>query len=874
MATRSRAAPSARLLGACLLTAVAWWTAFYAFSVAQWWIPAAPALGIAMVVGFGLVGLLALREAPLGRLGLAKPRTRDLLCVGLLLPTYPLGVALEGWMRARLLAPPSSGFESSNDILVAGLSSAPITTLLAFLVLLPAMQEWFFRGVLLHGLVGRMGALKGLLVTSALSAVAFAGGLPTREGIAVASAAFCWSLLLGVVVLATRSLAAAVLLRAGLIAQWIASTASAGDPAGVAQGRPLTLLLCGASVAAGLFLLRRWALRSAAGAGAQAHPEQPQSAGDPGGARQRRIRFPGVGVGVATGLLVAECEVIVHTMLDSFGGAGIWRELATSFGIYLPVGVALDILVQLLPPHRITKRPLVRAVPLVALALLVELRLGMVSATAFTVVPLAVIWAWACHVPWARPLAGAAALYAFAVALPPRAVSSSPPAASAARAGAPSFVVVVLDTVRRDHCSVYGYPRPTTPALDALARRGVRFDRAYSTSCWSVESHGSLFSGLLPHSHGATFEHMRLDDAVPTLASVLAAHGYQTAGFSANPYVTTTTGMARGFASFVDLWRPFVTSRAMVGTLLRARLGSTPNDKGGAAAVTEVRQWLGRRDTTRPYFLFVNLMEAHSPYQDSPHYRKFTDAKLSAGELEAIGREAHDAQWRGTPVAQSNLAATVDLLDGAITSADAYLGAILDAVGDAPYVVVLSDHGELAGEHGLYGHMTGLYEPLIRVPMLAAGPGLRHGMVIDEPVSTLDILPTLLSLAAVPAPKNEGLDLAPALLGSGPRPPADRPMVAEHYRSQAASRWRRSPEEMAPLVARKMAVVSQGRKRVVAEDGSDLGYDLVADPDENRPGPGTATGLAAIAPPNPAIAGKVELDPAQIEALKSLGYVR
>jgi arylsulfatase A-like enzyme len=852
----------ARPLGACLITAVAWWTGHYVLAAVSPEGAHGPlAIGVASLAGFGLVGLVAARGVLSGRQIVGRLRVLDLAPVVLLLPAYPLGAALQH-LAGGAVRP--TAFEAPGEVLVAAVAAAPLSALVAFLVVLPAIQEWFFRGLLLPGLVRRLGGWRGLLLVSALSAAVLAGGHPwAREWVAVAASAFFWSLLLGGVRLTTGSLAAAVLLRAGLAAQWtIAHVLLRGAGSG-----GLLLLPCAASVAAGLWLLFR---RVPAGADAHADAEP----AGPASATPRRLGFPTVGIALGAGLLVAECVVVLRGVLESFAGTGIWKELSLSLAAYVVAGATVDLLLQLGLPRRLGRSPFVRATPILVIAFFAERSFGAWGVVAFGVVPAAAAFAWAAHVRWARPLAAAMALLALLCALPARSWSPPPATRVAAPAGAPSFVVVVLDTVRRDHCSLYGYRRRTTPFLETLARRGVRFDRAYSASCWSVESHASLFTGVLPHNHGATFEHMRLDERFPTLASVLEARGWDTAAFSANPYVTAGTGMARGFSVFHDLWRPFVMRRGLVAMQVGARLRRSPSDKGGAAVVAEVRRWLARRDVARPYLLFVNFMEAHSPYQDAPRYRAFADAALSPSDLERIGRESHEAQWLGTRVPDGDRATTFDLLDGATASADAYLGEILAAVGDGPNVVVLSDHGDLVGEHDLYGHMTGLYEPLIRVPLVMAGPGLGRGTSVAAPVSTLDVMPTLLALAGVPAPKTDGMDLLPALRG-GPLP-AERPMVAEHYRNPALVLWERNrpAEELTRLRARKMAVVLAARKRVVAEDGSDAGYDLGADPGELHPVPGASTGLAAAVPPVPGPAGTVEMDKAQIEMLRSLGYVK
>jgi arylsulfatase A-like enzyme len=171
--------------------------------------------------------------------------------------------------------------------------------------------------------------------------------------------------------------------------------------------------------------------------------------------------------------------------------------------------------------------------------------------------------------------------------------------------------------------------------------------------------------------------------------------------------------------------------------------------------------------------------------------------------------------------------------------------------------------------------MTGLYEPLIRIPMVMAGPGIPSGKVVRGLASIVDIMPTILTMAGVERPATDGIDLGPVIAGEISL--QDRLVTAEHYRTERATQlWAqyRSPEEMRSIQARRAAVVGAGRKRVVAQDGTDLGYDLLADPMEQRPFAGIDTGHQASVPAPPEIdAGPIELDPAQIEALRSLGYV-
>lgn len=588
-----------------------------------------------------------------------------------------------------------------------------------------------------------------------------------------------------------------------------------------------------------------------------------------------RLGFPGVGLGLAAGLVLAECGLMVRSFMNTFGAGGIALDLAQSFLIYAVPAVALDLLAQALAPPRLRRGVLLRGAPIVVLAFAAVHTCAMVSTLAYAIVPVAVLWALATRSRWTLPLALVTALWALRPAWPAPQLSRARPNPVVARG--PSIAVVVLDTVRRDHCSTYGYARDTTPNLSALAARGVRFDRAYTSSCWSIPTHASLFTGLLSSQHGADMESFRLGRAHPTLATLFSARGYETAGFSANPYIAQGTGFSQGFSHFEEAWRPATLGRLLVAKQLWRRLARPEVDKGGAAVVAGVERWLETRDKERPYFLFVNFMEAHAPYQDAPRrfQRAWLDPALGARAIEQLGALTHEAQWTGARIEASALPASLDLLDGATAAADFYLGEVVKALGEDVIVVALSDHGELVGEHSLFGHMTGLYEPLVRVPLVLAGPGLPRGEAVPSLVSVMDLYPTLIHLAGFAAPASGGVDLAGLISGSD-GPPAPRLVHAEHFRTLTATQdWylHRSAEELRSIRARRAATVGEGVKRVVAEDGTDFGYDLASDAGEERPFAGAATGLPAAVPGYAgAPVAAPELDAAQIEALKALGY--
>ena len=218
-----------------------------------------------------------------------------------------------------------------------------------------------------------------------------------------------------------------------------------------------------------------------------------------------------------------------------------------------------------------------------------------------------------------------------------RAVAALP----SAPVGARNVLMIVWDTVRAGNLSLNGYERPTSPNLELLASRGVRFDLAFSTAPWTLPSHASLFTGRWPHELGVDWK-SPLHDNVPTLAEYLAAHGYDTAGFAANlDYCNRETGLARGFAHYedypIDLYEALSRYVALgnrlevsdwactLGMLLEKLTGhsfhrlvprSREHAKNAEAVDSAFLGWLSRRrGQRRPFFAFLNYNDAHSPYE-------------------------------------------------------------------------------------------------------------------------------------------------------------------------------------------------------------------------------------------------------------------
>jgi arylsulfatase A-like enzyme len=347
---------------------------------------------------------------------------------------------------------------------------------------------------------------------------------------------------------------------------------------------------------------------------------------------------------------------------------------------------------------------------------------------------------------------------------------------------APNVLLIVLDTVGADHLSLNGYPRSTSPTIDELAARGVRFDGVQATSSWTLPSHASMFTGRWPHELSAGW-FTPLDRANPTLAETLGERGYATAGFVANNwYCATDTGLARGFTDYRDYDFPRLTAlktallvdRSM--ELMQAverfledglgleflqstvdRLGSLvkTNRKEAATVNREFLDWLShRREPERPFFAFLNYYDAHYPFQ-------LRDRGLH--RFGAKPRNNHEADilrdWLiliNQGPSPSDIEFARDSYDDCIADLDEQLGILIDELDrrsllGKTWVIITADHGESFGEHpGVYWHGTSLYETQLHVPLVVVPPqGGPSPRVVTETASLRDLAATIVDVVGV-----------------------------------------------------------------------------------------------------------------------------
>ena len=421
----------------------------------------------------------------------------------------------------------------------------------------------------------------------------------------------------------------------------------------------------------------------------------------------------------------------------------------------------------------------------------------------------------------------------------------------------PHIILISLDTLNRSALPAYNPDAEPLPALDALCAESLRFERAYSTASWTLPSHGSLFTGLYPDRHGATDRRVTLAADVQTLARGLAGRGYETAGFNGGGYLSSEYGMHRGFEHYDTYDR----------------------DKGGpaetgTALVERVRAWLSERPQGgRPLFLFLHSYAVHNYYDVRPEI----GAALGDDNLLTRKSYIHCATGRGScppsawPQMRRLYRAELEDFDRAFAA----LRADLEEAGiwDNALVFFLTDHGEgFDPERNRKHHGGRLHEDQLHIPLLVRLPSGEAG-VVREPVSLVDVFPTLLDLSGGALPADiDGRSFASLLGFDGQFEP--RPVFGmEHYFAWQRGR-RQNAEEVFPLPL-SMAVIDDENWYIRDPRGEQL-YDAVNDPaqEHDRAGNGLER-LRALAaqrerarPLTPLRGEAPELD----ASLRELGY--
>jgi arylsulfatase A-like enzyme len=433
----------------------------------------------------------------------------------------------------------------------------------------------------------------------------------------------------------------------------------------------------------------------------------------------------------------------------------------------------------------------------------------------------------------------AALALAFAASLAP----------AGARAGgslprAERVVLVSVDTLRADHVGAYGGPVATS-AIDALAREGALLSDACTPTPTTGPAHASLLTGLHPWRHGVVDNAVALDRGVPRLAAWLREGGFRTAAFVGSYVLDARFGFAEGF----DVYHFEPTEEYAWRGSRRGRFSARADAVVGAAM-----RWITAHAGER-FFVWIHLFDPHTPYRPPPEYALPRDAAVDL-EGKRLPPGVRDAR---------ELADLIRAYRGEVRFVDAQLGRLVErlrmlALLDGTALVVTSDHGEGLGDHGLLEHGANLHDELVRVPLVARGPGLVPGTRLAGPAQLEDLAPTLVAWAGGTPPAGlDGVDLGPWLAGRVGRSP----------RAAVLGRRKGYAGEPELFYARVFPEKWIGPR----EDGG-LRFSLDVDPRElaGRAGvdppaalrPAFAAGAPGAAP---ALEGEVR------EALEALGYV-
>jgi len=305
---------------------------------------------------------------------------------------------------------------------------------------------------------------------------------------------------------------------------------------------------------------------------------------------------------------------------------------------------------------------------------------------------------------------------------------AQPDAEAAAK---PNFLWIVIDALRADHVGAYGYARPTTPNIDALAAQGTVYEKAFSHSPWTRASVASMLLSNYPHEicptdcEGADF---RIPVQLPTLPGVMHEAGYRTLALINNPNLNPSFSFGRGFDQLHEILDP-----------------DFPDALG---------RWLDVKTKGGPFFAYLHLFGVHMPYvYQEQYFAPFVDAAAAKTVIDLYDRnymEQHPPQGQ-------DLLNLIGSYDGQLASIDALVGRVWEELrarnlDKNTYLIITSDHGEEFGDHGGFEHGHTLYDELLHVPLILVSPNEKQARRDQRLVSLMDVAPTVLELAGIAAP--------------------------------------------------------------------------------------------------------------------------
>lgn len=351
----------------------------------------------------------------------------------------------------------------------------------------------------------------------------------------------------------------------------------------------------------------------------------------------------------------------------------------------------------------------------------------------------------------------------------------------------PNIVLIVMDTARAD---VFAQDDgEIAPNLAEIASNGTTYTQAFSAAPWTLPSHASIFTGLYPSKHGAHAGHKSLSNDPILLPEVFEAAGYETVAVSNNTWISEEFGFGRGFETFRKNWQ-FIQSGVDLGKEARMIEGTRDKlkavlsrlfqgnpivntintiygqfvrkraiDDGAKATNDWIQGWLDRRTTAKPFFCFINYLEPHLEYRPPTEYAEsFLPSNVTHEEAMSVNQDA----WRyiagKVEMTDRDFEILCALYRAEIAYLDEQIGDLrrtlenADAWEDTIFMIV-GDHGENIGDHGLMDHQYSLHDSLIHVPVFVHGGEFNAGGTVDDLLQLTDLAPTLLDVLDLDAPE-------------------------------------------------------------------------------------------------------------------------
>jgi arylsulfatase A-like enzyme len=485
------------------------------------------------------------------------------------------------------------------------------------------------------------------------------------------------------------------------------------------------------------------------------------------------------------------------------------------------------------------------------------------------------------------------------------------------RMESPNILLIIIDAVRPDHCSCYGYERRTTPNIDKIADDGIRYKNAFSNSNWTAEAHGSLFTGHLSSVSGIYGDNLPLPESIPTLPELLQDAGYNTFGVSAGAHIRSDRGYDRGFSNFystteLGLGHEIIpkiegSARASIENYVHSVI------RGGDGYTHFKARSLTHQfnNSQQPFFGFVNFKTAHSPYHKKvpePYKSCFTNDSIRCknpildfahriilnkgpDNIDGIDYDRLCEISDNYPLLTEKFQPKKkewkiikDWYDGAIRYTDKKIGMILQTIRkennlDNTWIIITADHGEMFGEHGLENHIFSLYDELLSIPLIIRPPsGSKQD--VSGMVSWIDLYPTICEIAGVNYPDRPH---AKSLL-----PPGSDPKH-EHIYAEVARKANPKIKENHPdfgsirVNGPLQSIRDESWKLIKYPSGEVELFNWVTDPDEqddrSKQNPGIVENLldkmeSELGNMNTSSHhdGNVTLSSEVVETLESLGY--